>query len=71
MQYLCEKRCVFLFWRLKTDIVSGDRGQCVDKKRKRGLKERPTEKRVKEKMEWKKRREIQTQEELFCHDFGL
>lgn len=49
MQYLCEKRCVFLFWRLKTDIVSGDRGQCVDKKRKRGLKERPTEKRVKEK----------------------
>lgn len=49
MQYLCEKRCGFLFWRLKTDIVSGDRGQCVDKKRKRGLKERPTEKRVKEK----------------------
>lgn len=45
----CEKRCGFLFWRLKTDIVSGDRGQCVDKKRKRGLKERPTEKRVKEK----------------------
>lgn len=49
MQYLCEKRCGFVFWRLKTDIVSGDRGQCVDKKRKRGLKERPTEKRVKEK----------------------
>lgn len=49
MQYLCEKRCGLLFCRLKTDTVSGDRGQCVDKKRKRGLKERPTEKRVKEK----------------------
>lgn len=42
MQYLREKRCGLLFWRLKTGTVSGDRGQWVEK-------ERPTEKKVKEK----------------------